>query len=154
MQHIQNKIADHRIEKRITGEEEPPRLVTHTRGVNANELKQMRDYKSGKRNHVGNPVTKRAVRIQFVSDIKTFGSSTSEYDTQNNSCGNPQKKVPVVSQPSREPIAERGLKTCVQAILLSLRDFPVLRVIPRLRPQPDGSVTLVGVLFLERCTQG
>ncbi len=97
MQHIQNKIADHRIEKRITGEEEPPRLVTHTRGVNANELKQMRDYKSGERQHVGNPVTKRAVRLKFVSDIKTFGSSTSEYDTQNNSCGNPQKKVPVVS---------------------------------------------------------
>ena len=98
----------------------------------------MRGYKSGERQHVGNPVAKHTVRLQFVSDIKTFGSSTSEYDTQNNSSGNPQKKVPVVSYSGRGTLTE-NLRP---SHLLSLRDFPVLRVIPRLRPQPDGSVTL------------
>ena len=95
MQDIQNKVADGRVEKRITDKEQPPRLVTCTPGLNAPELKKVSDYKSGERQHVSNPVTKRAVRLQFVSDIKTFGSSTSEYHTQNDSRGNPQKKVPM-----------------------------------------------------------
>src|SRR5579862_5551703 len=39
-----------------------------------------------------------------------------------------------------ERTPERGMKTCVQPILLTLSNFPVLCVSPRLRPQPDGSV--------------
>lgn len=77
MQEIQNKIADHRIEKRITDEEEPPRVVTYTHGVNTNQLEKMREYKSGNRQHVGNQVTKRTVRLQSVSDIKAFDKNTS-----------------------------------------------------------------------------
>jgi hypothetical protein len=60
--------------------------------MSANELKKMRNYKSGKRQHVGSPVTKRAVRLHFVSDIKTFDKCASEYDAQNDSHGNPAKK--------------------------------------------------------------
>jgi len=41
---------------------------------------------------------------------------------------------------SVERSPERGMKTCVLPILLTLSNFPVLRVSPRLRPQPDGSV--------------
>ena len=140
MQHTQNKIADDRIEKTVAQEKSPPRFVIYTRSVNTNALKKMRDYQTGKRQQVGNPVTKRAVRLQSVSDKETFDSSTSEHDAQNNSCGNPQKKVPVVSLPGRG--TNRGTRTekLCPSHLLSLRNFPVLRVIPRLRPQPDGSV--------------
>jgi len=60
--------------------------------MSANELKKMRNYKSGKRQHVGSPVTKRAVRLHFVSDIKPFDKCASEYDAQNDSHGNPAKK--------------------------------------------------------------
>jgi hypothetical protein len=35
MQDIQHKVTDDSIEKGITDEEDPPRVVTYTRGVNA-----------------------------------------------------------------------------------------------------------------------
>ena len=97
---------------------------------------KMRGYKSGERQHVSNPVAKHAVRLQFVSDIKTFDSSASEHDTQNKSCGNSQEKVQVVSYSPRRTRTENQCPSH----LLSLRNFPVLRVSPGLRLQPDGSV--------------
>jgi hypothetical protein len=101
MQHTQNKIADNRIEKTVAQEKSPPRFVIYTRSVNNNALKTMRDYQTGKRQKVGNPVTKRAIRLQPVSNKKTFDKRASKYDTQNDSCGNPQEKVLVVSLPAR-----------------------------------------------------
>src|ERR1700757_699034 len=50
---------------------------------------------------------------------------------------------------SVERIPERGTKTCVQPILLTLSNFPVLCVSPRLRPQPNGLVAS-GVSFFGR----
>jgi hypothetical protein len=97
IQHIQNKVAKERIKKRVTQEKSPPRVIAYTHGVNANGLKETRHYESRKRQHVGNPVTKRAVRLHSVSDIETFGGSTCKYKTPNDSCGNPQKKALVVS---------------------------------------------------------
>jgi hypothetical protein len=96
MQDVKYEVEENSIKKRVTQEKSPPRVVTYTHGMSANELKQMRNYKPGERQHVGSPVTKRAVRLHFVSDIKTFDECTSEYDTQNDSYGNPQKKALVV----------------------------------------------------------
>ena len=101
MEDVKYGVEDNSIEKRVTQEKSPPRVVTYTHGMSANELKKMRNYKSGKRQHVSKSVTKRAVRLHFVSDIKTFDKCASEYDTQNDSYGNPQEKVLVVSQTER-----------------------------------------------------
>jgi len=79
MQDVKYEVEENGIKKRVTQEKSPPRVVTYTQNVN--ELKKMRHYESGKRQHVGNPVTNRAVRLQFVNDIKTFDRSTSEDNT-------------------------------------------------------------------------
>jgi hypothetical protein len=108
MQDVKCEVEDNSIKKRVTQEKSPGRVVTYTHGMSANELEKMRNYKSGKRQHVGSPVTKRAVRLHFVSDIKTFVKCASEYDAQNDSYGNPQEKVLVVSQPEREANPRTG----------------------------------------------
>jgi hypothetical protein len=81
MQDVKYEVEDNSVKKRVTQEKSPPRVVTYTHGMSANEFKKMRHYESGKRQHVGNPVTNRAVRLQFVNDIKTFDRSTSEDNT-------------------------------------------------------------------------
>ena len=96
MQDIQYEIAEDSIEKRVREEKSPPQLGTSAPNVDAHEIENAHNYKSGKCQYFSNPVTNRAVRHQFVNEIKTFGSSTSEDHTQNDSCGNPQNKVPVV----------------------------------------------------------
>jgi hypothetical protein len=101
MQDVKYEVEENSIKERVTQEKSPPRVVSNTHGMSANELEKMRNYKSGKRQHVGSPVTERAVRLHFVSDIKTFDKCASEYDTQNDSYGNPQEKVLVVSQTER-----------------------------------------------------
>jgi hypothetical protein len=101
MQDVKYEVEDKSIKKRVTQEKSPRRVVTYTHSMSANELEKMRNYKSGKRQHVGSPVTKRAERLHFVSDIKTFDKCAPEYDAQNDSYGNPQEKVLVVSQPER-----------------------------------------------------
>jgi hypothetical protein len=97
MQDVQYEVAENSIKKRVTQEKSPPRLVTYTPGMNAHELKKVRNHKSGKRQHVVNPVKNRAGRLQFVNEIENFSGSTSEDNTQNDSCGNPQNEVAVVS---------------------------------------------------------
>jgi hypothetical protein len=102
VQDVQNKVAEDRVEKRATEEKNPPQVGTSTPDVPAHEIEKTRNYKSGKCQCVGNPITNRAVRPEFVNEIKTFGSSTSEGNTQNDSCGNPQNRVPVVSMLYRQ----------------------------------------------------
>jgi hypothetical protein len=101
MQDVKYEVEENSIKERVTQEKSPSRVVSNTHGMSANELEQMRNYESGKRQHVSEPVTKRAVRLHFISDIKPFDKCTSEYDTQNDSYGNPQEKVLVVSQTER-----------------------------------------------------
>ena len=96
MQDIQYEIAEDSIEKRVREEKSPPQLGTSAPDVDAHELEEARNYESGKCQYLGNPVANRAVWRQFVNEIKTFGSSASEDNTQNDSCGNPQNEVPVV----------------------------------------------------------
>jgi hypothetical protein len=93
VQDVQNEVTEDSIEKRVAEEKSPPQVGTCAPDVD----EKARNYKSGKCQYVGNPVTNRAVRPQFVNQIKTFGSSTSEDNTQNDSCGNPQNKILVVS---------------------------------------------------------
>jgi hypothetical protein len=97
VQDVQNKVAEDSIEKRVTQEKSPPQVGTSAPDVDSGKIEKAHNYESGKCQYVGNPVTNRAVRPQFVNQIKTFGSSTSEDNTQDDSCGNPQNKVPVVS---------------------------------------------------------
>ena len=49
MQGVKYKVEDNSIEKRVTQEKSPPRVVAYTHGMSANEFTKMRDYKSGKR---------------------------------------------------------------------------------------------------------
>ena len=154
MEDVKYGVGDNSIEKRVTQEKSPPRVVTYTHGMSANELKKMRNYKSGKRQHVGKPVTKRAVRLHFVSDIKTLDKCTSKYDTQNDSYGNPQKKALVVSQP------QRGANPRTRNENLCPTHFAhVKQLSSAVRESKIAATTRwvgchVGVLFLGRCTQG
>jgi hypothetical protein len=97
MQDVQNKVAKDSVEKRVTEEKSPPQVGTSTPDAAAHEIEKARNYKSGKCQYVSNPVANRAVRPEFVNEIKTFGRSTSEGNTQDDSCGNPRNKIPVVS---------------------------------------------------------
>ena len=67
MQDVQNKVAEDSIEKRVTEEKSPPQVGTSAPDVDAHEIEKARNYKSGKCQYVGNPVTNRAVRPQFVN---------------------------------------------------------------------------------------
>ena len=49
MQDVKYEVEDNSIKKRVTQEKSPPRIVTYTHGMSANEFKKMRDYKSGER---------------------------------------------------------------------------------------------------------
>jgi len=49
MQDVKYEVEENGIKKRVTQEKSPPRVVSYTHAMSANELEQMRNYKSGKR---------------------------------------------------------------------------------------------------------
>ena len=154
MQDIKYEVEENSIKKRVTQEKSPPRVVTYTHGMSANELKKMRNYKSGIRQHVSKSVTKRAVRLDFVSDIKTLDKCTSKDDTQNDSYGNPQKKALVVSQPQRGANPRtRNENLCpthfahVKQLSSAVRESKIAATTKRIG-------CFGGVLFRARCTRG
>jgi hypothetical protein len=154
MQDVKYKVEDNSIKKRVTQEKSPPRVVTYTHGMNANEFKKMRDYKSGKRERVGKPVTKRAVRLHFVSDIKTFDKCTSEYDTQNDSYGNPQNKVLVVSQPGRGTNPRTRNENLCPSHFAHAKQLSSAARESKIAATTKWAGCFVGVPFRARCTQG
>jgi len=153
MQDIQYEVAKDSIKKRVTEEKSPPQVVTYTHAVNARESKKMRHDESGKRQHVGNPVTKRAVRLQPVSDIKSLGSSTSKYDTQNDSCGNAQNKVPVVSQSGRGTYRGTWTKNLCPSHFAHATQLSSAARDSKIAATTRRVGYAVGVLFLARCIQ-
>jgi hypothetical protein len=58
MKNVQNRVEEEGIEKRITEEQGPPPVGTSAPGVNAYEREKVRDYESGERKGVDNPVAK------------------------------------------------------------------------------------------------